>query len=68
MLSLRNPPLWARENRVANLNEAAVHTGLSISTLKRAAKRGELRIIRLSPRRVGVRMADLEAFLERCAS
>jgi excisionase family DNA binding protein len=65
MLSLFAPyPSSTSDDRVATLNEAAVYTGISISSLRRAAKRGELRILRLSPRRVGIRLADLRAFLD----
>jgi hypothetical protein len=64
VLNSQYPPLAATDGRVATLNEAAVYTGISISGLKRAANRGELRILRLSPRRVGIRLADLRAFLD----
>lgn len=51
------------EDRVINLNEAAVRLGCSVATLRRCSRRGELRILKLSPRRVGVRLSDLAAYL-----
>jgi hypothetical protein len=51
-------------DRVVPLSEAVTITGLSADTLKRCNRRGELKIIRLSPRRVGIRLSDLWAFIE----
>lgn len=51
-------------DRVLSIGEASERSNLSIPTLKRCNKRGELRILRLSPRRIGVRLSDLNAFLE----
>jgi len=39
-------------------------TGCSVATLKRCHKRGELKILKLSPRRRGVRLSDLKLFLD----
>jgi excisionase family DNA binding protein len=50
-------------DRVITINEVSLRTGCSVSTLKRCAKRGELRILRLSPRRIGIRLSDFQAFL-----
>ena len=50
-------------DRVISLPEAAARAGVSVATLKRCGKRGELKVLRLSPRRIGIRLSDLEAFL-----
>jgi hypothetical protein len=55
---------YSANDRVISVQEAALRTGCSISTLKRCNARGELKIIKLSPRRVGVRLSDLKAFLD----
>ena len=52
------------DDLVVSLNEASIRSNLSVSSLKRCHKRGELRILQLSPRRIGVRLSDLAAFLE----
>jgi hypothetical protein len=52
------------DDRVITVAEAALRTGCSIATLKRCAKRGELKILKLSPRRIGVRLSDLKSFLD----
>jgi hypothetical protein len=57
-------PFPAADDRVVSLNEASVRSNLSIPTLKRCHKRGELRILKLSPRRIGVRLSDLARFLD----
>jgi excisionase family DNA binding protein len=51
-------------DKVISLPEAAHLLGVSPDTLRRCHKRNELTIIKLSPRRVGVRLSDLKAFLE----
>jgi hypothetical protein len=43
--------------------EAAAISGLSVDTLKRLAGDGELTILRLSPRRVGIRLTELKRFM-----
>jgi excisionase family DNA binding protein len=53
-----------RPDRVITVHEAALLAGVSPDTLRRLNKRNELRIIKLSPRRVGVRLSDLRAFLD----
>ena len=57
-------PFPAAEDRVVSINEASVRSNLSVPTLKRCQKRGELRILKLSPRRIGVRLSDLKTFLD----
>jgi hypothetical protein len=55
-------------DRVVSLGEAAHIAGVSTDTLRRCHKRKELKIVKLSPRRVGVRLSDLRAFIaERAA-
>lgn len=50
---------------VLTLKEAARIAALSEPTLRRVIKAGTgPRVLRLSPRRVGVRVADLRAWLE----
>jgi hypothetical protein len=51
-------------DRVVPLSEAVTISGVSADTLRRCNRRGELKIIRLSPRRVGIRLSDLWAFIE----
>ena len=51
-------------DRVIPLPEASMITGLSIDTLKRCGARNEIKILKLSPRRVGIRLSDLQAFVD----
>ena len=55
-------------DRIVPLPEASTITGLSIDTLKRCVVRNELKIIKLSPRRVGIRLSDLQRFVDDRAS
>jgi hypothetical protein len=52
------------EDRVISINEAAARAGCSVATLKRCWARKELKVIKLSPRRIGIRLRDLQAFLD----
>lgn len=52
------------EDRVVFIGEAAHISCLSPATLRRCHQRGELRILKLSPRRIGIRLSDLQAFLD----
>jgi hypothetical protein len=56
------------EDRVVPLGEAAAIGGISASTLKRRAAAGDLKLIRMSPRRVGVRLSELNRWLEACSA
>jgi excisionase family DNA binding protein len=56
------------DDRVITLDEAAVIAGVSASTLKRANKRGTLKLVRPSPRRVGVRRSELARWLDACSA
>lgn len=57
-------PLTEVVDRVVSLSEAAHLAGLSPDTLRRCHARNEIKIVKLSPRRVGVRLSDLRAFIE----
>jgi excisionase family DNA binding protein len=61
---LQKSPYPPFDDRVVSLPEAAHIVGVSKDTLRRCAKRGELRILQLSPRRRGVRLSDLKLYLE----
>jgi hypothetical protein len=56
------------EDRVLTIGEAALRAGCSVATLKRCWRRKELQVIKLSPRRIGVRLRDLNAYLDSRAS
>lgn len=49
---------------VLTLHQAAAAAGLSIFTLKRCGTRDEIKILKLSPRRLGVRVSELQRFLD----
>lgn len=51
-------------DRVVSFSEAAHLAGVSPDTLRRCHKREEIRIVKMSPRRVGVRLSDLKAFID----
>jgi hypothetical protein len=53
-------------DKVVSVDQAAAISGLSASTLKRRARAGDLKLLKLSPRRVGVRLSELGRFLEGC--
>ena len=57
-------PYPIASDRVVTLPEASMITGLSVDTLKRCNTRNELRILKLSPRRIGIRLSDLQAFVD----
>jgi hypothetical protein len=58
------PPFAPFLDHVVSLHEAAHIAGVSPDTLRRCHKRNELTIIKMSPRRVGVRLSDLKAFID----
>ena len=62
LVSASNYPIAT--DRVASLPEASVITGVSVDTLKRCGARSELKILKLSPRRIGIRLSDLQAFVD----
>jgi hypothetical protein len=47
------------------LKQCAENAQCCQETLRNAAKRGELKITRISPRRIGVRRSEWERFLSR---
>jgi excisionase family DNA binding protein len=51
-------------DRVLTMQEAAALTGLGLRTFKRIRERGEIRVIQLTQRRVGVRMSDLQKWID----
>ena len=50
-------------DRILSPAEVMTVTGLGRSTIERARRDGELKFIQLTPRRVGLRMSELEAWL-----
>jgi hypothetical protein len=54
-------------DKVVSVNEAAAMSGVSASTLKRRARAGDLKLLKLSPRRIGIRLSELHRWLEGCA-
>jgi excisionase family DNA binding protein len=57
-------PKWARAvDPVMTIAQAAELTGLSAWTLKRLGKQGELAVLKLSARRLGIRASEIERFL-----
>jgi hypothetical protein len=60
----QRPPYPPFLDKVVTLSEAAHLAGVSPDTLRRCHKRHELTIIKMSPRRVGVRLSDLKAFID----
>ena len=55
-------------DKVITLCQAAELCGLSASTLKRRARAGDLRMLKLSPRRVGIRLSDFHRWLDACGA
>lgn len=55
-------------DKVVTIHEAAVISGVSASTLKRLGRAGRLKVLRLSPRRIGIRLSDLRRWLDGCVS
>lgn len=58
------PPYPPFTDKIVSLPEAAHLAGVSPDTLRRCHKRQELKLIKISPRRVGVRLSDLKAFID----
>ena len=58
------PPYPAFVDKIVSLPEAAHLAGVSPDTLRRCHKRQELKLVKISPRRVGVRLSDLKAFID----
>ena len=58
------PALPISDDRVLSVVDAAIWLGCSVATIKRCHKRGELKILKLSPRRIGVRLSELKTFVD----
>ena len=59
------PPFPTRHSQTNRQPAEAAHlAGVSPDTLRRCHKRQELKLIKISPRRVGVRLSDLKAFID----
>jgi hypothetical protein len=56
-------PAMPISDRVLSLNEAAAISGLSPSSLKREATAERLHILRLSPRRRGIKLSEFNRWL-----
>jgi predicted DNA-binding transcriptional regulator AlpA len=51
-------------DRVLSMQEAATLAGVAPRTFQRIRERGEIRIIKLSQRRIGVRLSDLQRWID----
>jgi predicted DNA-binding transcriptional regulator AlpA len=58
------PAYEAGADKVISLDQAAAMCGVSASTLKRRARAGDLKMLKLSPRRVGIRLSDFHRWLD----
>lgn len=61
-----SPDKRPSSDHVISVPEAAAIAGLSTDTLKRRAKAGDLKILKLSTRRLGVRLSELNRWLDTC--
>lgn len=62
-------PPWTggyRADVVLSRKQCAEQAGVSISTMKRVIARGELKPLRMSPRRVGIRRSEFMRWLASC--
>ena len=51
-------------DRVYSIDDAAMIAGVSPATLRRRIKEHQIRILRLGPRRIGIRASELERYLK----
>jgi len=51
-------------DRILSLEEAAQIAGLGFRTMLRLRERGEIRVLKLTARRVGIRLSDLQAWID----
>ena len=58
------PMLSASIDRVVSLSEAGTILGCSKWTLKRQCKAGKIAILKISARRVGIRLSEIVRFLD----
>lgn len=66
------PPLgrsaqYFRLDPIVPLRIAAAHVGVHPDTLKNAAKRGKLKMLRISQRKLGIRESELNRYLNAAA-
>ena len=64
----QDPAYEPSADKVISIYQAAELSGVSASTLKRRARAGELKVLKLSPRRVGIRLSDFHRWLDGCAA
>ena len=51
------------QDRISSLRDLANRWGVSLDTVRRLVAAGELRIVRISPGRIGVRASEEERYL-----
>lgn len=54
------------DDPVLRPREAAAYAALSLRALQAAVARGVIRVVRLSPRRIGVRRSEMNRFIAEC--
>ena len=55
--------LRSSDDPIRSLRDLANRWGVSLDTVRRRVAAGELRVVRVSPRRVGVRASEEERYL-----
>lgn len=58
------PTEHAPIDQVYTINEAATMIGVSPETLRRRIKEGKIKMLRMSPARVGIRSSEVQRFLD----
>jgi predicted site-specific integrase-resolvase len=51
------------DDPIRSLRDVAIRWGVSMDTVRRRVAAGELTVVRLSPRRIGVRASEEERYL-----
>ncbi len=64
----QSAPYEAGSDKVISFDQAAALSGVSASTLKRLARAGDLKTLKLSPRRVGIRLSEFHRWLDACGA
>lgn len=54
----------AHPDALVTLTDAAVFLGVGRRSVEELVRQGDLPIVRISPRRIGIRLGDLSAFIE----
>jgi predicted DNA-binding transcriptional regulator AlpA len=62
-LNMRENPNYADFDALITINDAAKIASLHRSTLWRCGRRAEIEIVKISPRRVGIRKSELRRWL-----